>query len=87
MGSLERRTDFYTRYEQGKREMSIAGIRREFQEDRMQLVPLGRLERPTPGLGNRCSIHLSYRGVSGEAEHPTFFRSIIVTVEMTNCNP
>ena len=25
-------------------------------------VPLGRLERPTRGLGNRCSIHLSYRG-------------------------
>ncbi len=26
------------------------------------MVPLGRLERPTRGLGNRCSIHLSYRG-------------------------
>ena len=25
-------------------------------------IPLGRLERPTRGLGNRCSIHLSYRG-------------------------
>ena len=25
-------------------------------------VPLGRFERPTRGLGNRCSIHLSYRG-------------------------
>lgn len=37
MVKFERRTDFYTRYEQGKREMSIAEIRREFQEDRMQL--------------------------------------------------
>ncbi len=27
------------------------------------MVPLGRLERPTNGLGNRCSIHLSYRGI------------------------
>ena len=27
------------------------------------MVPLGRLERPTRGLGNRCSIHLSYRGM------------------------
>ncbi len=27
------------------------------------VVPLGRLERPTHGLGNRCSIHLSYRGI------------------------
>ena len=27
------------------------------------LVPLGRLERPTRGLGNRCSIQLSYRGM------------------------
>jgi hypothetical protein len=26
------------------------------------VVPLGRLERPTRGLGNRCSIQLSYRG-------------------------
>ena len=25
-------------------------------------IPLGRFERPTPGLGNRCSILLSYRG-------------------------
>ncbi len=28
----------------------------------LHLVPLGRLERPANGLGNRCSIHLSYRG-------------------------
>ncbi len=27
------------------------------------MVPLGRLERPTRGLGNRCSIRLSYRGI------------------------
>ena len=26
------------------------------------VVPQGRLERPTSGLGNRCSIHLSYWG-------------------------
>jgi hypothetical protein len=26
------------------------------------MVPLGRLERPTRGLGNRCSVQLSYRG-------------------------
>ena len=25
-------------------------------------VPSGRLERPANGLGNRCSIHLSYEG-------------------------
>ena len=27
------------------------------------MVPLGRLELPARGLGNRCSIHLSYRGL------------------------
>jgi hypothetical protein len=27
------------------------------------MVPLVRLERTTRGLGNRCSIHLSYRGL------------------------
>jgi hypothetical protein len=27
------------------------------------MVPQGRLERPTSGLGNRCSIHLSYWGM------------------------
>src|SRR6267143_255865 len=27
-------------------------------------APLGRLERPAYGLGNRRSIHLSYRGVT-----------------------
>ncbi len=26
-----------------------------------KLVGLGRLELPTRGLGNRCSVHLSYR--------------------------
>ena len=26
------------------------------------IVPPRRLERPTSGLGNRCSIHLSYGG-------------------------
>ena len=25
-------------------------------------MPPGRFERPTYGLGNRCSIHLSYEG-------------------------
>ena len=36
-------------------------------------IPLGRLERPTRGLGNRCSILLSYRGVVeiGGLEPPT----------------
>ncbi len=29
-----------------------------------KMVPLARLERATHGLGNRCSIHLSYRGVT-----------------------
>ena len=32
------------------------------------MVPLGRLERPTRGLGNRCSIHLSYRGTLNHFE-------------------
>jgi hypothetical protein len=27
-----------------------------------KVAPLVRLERTTRGLGNRCSIHLSYRG-------------------------
>ena len=27
---------------------------------------LGRVELPTNGLGNRCSIHLSYRAVNGK---------------------
>src|SRR5260370_41494474 len=31
-------------------------------------VPLGRLEHPANGLGNRCSIHLSYRGVVAALE-------------------
>ena len=29
------------------------------------MVPLARFERATRGLGNRCSILLSYRGISG----------------------
>jgi hypothetical protein len=29
----------------------------------MKMVALGRVELPTFGLGNRCSIHLSYRAV------------------------
>ena len=31
------------------------------------LAPPARLERATPGLGNRCSIHLSYGGAGVEA--------------------
>ena len=30
------------------------------------MVPLGRFERPTRGLGNRCSILLSYRGTQSD---------------------
>jgi len=37
MVKLDRKTDFYTRYDDGKREMSIAEIRYAFQSDRMQL--------------------------------------------------
>jgi hypothetical protein len=33
----------------------MAGARRR------EMVGLGRVELPTNGLGNRCSIHLSYR--------------------------
>ena len=29
------------------------------------MVALGRVELPTFGLGNRCSIHLSYRAMNG----------------------
>lgn len=29
-------------------------------QDYQKVVGLGRLELPTTGLGNRCSIHLSY---------------------------
>ena len=32
------------------------------------LEALGRVELPTNGLGNRCSIHLSYRASLREAE-------------------
>jgi hypothetical protein len=28
-----------------------------------EMVPLDGLEPPARGLGNRCSIHLSYRGM------------------------
>jgi hypothetical protein len=38
MIKFDRKTDFYTRYGEGKREMSIAEIRRAFQEDRVQLT-------------------------------------------------
>src|SRR4051794_7586976 len=31
----------------------------------LRLVDPGRLERPTNGLGNRCSIHLSYGSTRG----------------------
>ncbi len=31
------------------------------------MAPPARLERATPGLGNRCSIHLSYGGAEREA--------------------
>lgn len=37
MIKFNRRTDFYTRYDEGKREMSVTEIRRAFQEDRVQL--------------------------------------------------
>ena len=30
-------------------------------EEKSNLVSLGRFELPTPGLGNLCSIHLSYK--------------------------
>jgi hypothetical protein len=30
------------------------------------MVGLGRVELPTNGLGNRCSIHLSYRPVNDD---------------------
>lgn len=36
MVKFDRRTDFYTRYDEGKREMSVAEIRRSFQQDRLQ---------------------------------------------------
>ncbi len=29
----------------------------------VEMVPRARLERATYGLGNRCSVQLSYRGV------------------------
>src|SRR5579872_3684954 len=37
------------------------------------MVPLDGLEPPTRGLGNRCSVHLSYRGpnVTSRAEAST----------------
>lgn len=38
MVKFDRRTDFYSRYDQGKREMSIAEVRRAFQGDRVQLA-------------------------------------------------
>jgi hypothetical protein len=41
-------------------------------------IPLGRLERPTRGLGNRCSIHLSYRGTP--LPQPSCLRSLMVEI-------
>ncbi|MGD0856099.1 MAG: ATP-binding protein [Dehalococcoidia bacterium] len=38
MVTLERRTDFYTRYNDGKREMSVSEIRRGFQADNNQTM-------------------------------------------------
>ena len=32
---------------------------------------LGRVELPTNGLGNRCSIHLSYRAVGASNNYRT----------------
>jgi hypothetical protein len=32
-----------------------------FGSESIRMVGLGRVELPTNGLGNRCSIHLSYR--------------------------
>ena len=37
-------------------------LRQPFDNTTRKLAPLGRLELPTRGLGNRCSVHLSYRG-------------------------
>ena len=36
-----------------------------------RMVPPGRLEHPTNGLGNRCSIHLSYGGENPERGNVT----------------
>ena len=30
----------------------------------LKVAPSERLERPTPSLGRRCSIHLNYEGIS-----------------------
>ena len=36
-------------------------LRQLFEYTTKSMVGLGRVELPTNGLGNRCSIHLSYR--------------------------
>lgn len=40
---------------------------RNLQKTDKKMVGLGRFELPTHGLGNRCSIHLSYRPVSPDS--------------------
>ncbi len=39
---------------------------RNHKKTNKKLVGLGRFELPTYGLGNRCSIHLSYRPASDD---------------------
>ncbi len=33
----------------------------------LKVAPSERLERPTPSLGRRCSIHLNYEGLSSKS--------------------
>jgi hypothetical protein len=41
----------------------------------LRMVGLGRVELPTRGLGNRCSIHLSY----SPTEHPVYRKPVPIS--------
>ena len=51
------------------------------------LVGLGRFELPTHGLGNRCSIHLSYRPIRErhECSRIASHRTILIPGTLSRC--
>ncbi len=52
------------RYQKGQleaKQWQLAGLQFGGRSKLLKMEALGRVELPTNGLGNRCSIHLSYR--------------------------
>jgi hypothetical protein len=54
-------------------------------EKPQKLVGLGRFELPTHGLGNRCSIHLSYRPEASERMKPHAVLRLAPAVQACPC--